>query len=54
MKETTSLRNGNPVGKDSHIASLNPVLVDGLVRSKGRVSFGAISRCSVILPRDIT
>ena len=28
----------------------NPVLVDGLVRSKGRVSFGAISRCPVILP----
>ena len=30
LNEIISLRNGNPVRKNSHIASLNPVLVDGL------------------------
>ena len=45
-----SLRNGNPVRKYSHIASLNPVLVDGLVRSKGRLISGTMNKCPIILP----
>ena len=50
MNETTSLKNRNPVKKDSHIASLNPVVVDGLVRSKGRLRSGTMNRFLIILP----
>ena len=50
LNERTSLENKKPVRKDSHIVSLNPVLVDGLVRSKGRLSSGFMNKCPIILP----
>lgn len=50
LNEMISLRNRNPVRKNSHIASLNPVLVDGLVRSKGRLISGTMNKCPIILP----
>ena len=48
--EISSLRHGKPVRKDSHIASLNPVIVDGLVRSKGRLSSRPTNKWPIILP----
>ena len=50
MNETTSLKNETPVKKDSDIASLNPVVVGGLVRSKGRLCSGTMNRFPIILP----
>ena len=50
LNEMISLRNGNPMRKNSHIASLNPVLVDGLVRSKGRQISRTMNKCPIILP----
>ena len=49
MNETNGLKNRNPVKKDSHIASLNPVVVGGLVRSKGRLCSGTMNRFPIIL-----
>ncbi|MCG8069350.1 MAG: hypothetical protein JAY84_15975 [Candidatus Thiodiazotropha taylori] len=48
--EMTRLRNRDPVAKGSHLASLNPVIVDGLIRSKGRLSSGTMGKCPIILP----
>lgn len=50
LNEMISLGNGNPVRKNSHIASLKPVLVDELVRSKGRLISGTMNKCPIILP----
>ena len=50
MNERTSLENRKSVRKDSHIVSLNLVLIDGLVRSKGRLSSGLMNKCRIILP----
>ena len=50
MNETASLKNRNPVRKDSHIALLNLVVVDGLARSKGRLSSRTMNRFPIILP----
>ena len=36
--------------KDSHIASLNPVVVDGMARSKGRLCSRTMNRFPIILP----
>ena len=36
--------------KDSHIASLNPVVVVGMARLKGRLCFRTMNRFPIILP----
>ena len=50
MNKTTSLKKRNLVRKDSHIASLNFVVVDRLVRSKIRLCSGTMKRFPIILP----
>ncbi|CAG2227643.1 unnamed protein product [Mytilus edulis] len=47
--EITNLKKAKPVKKGSRIASLNPVLVNELIRSKGRLNYD-LSTCPVILP----
>ncbi|CAG2219961.1 unnamed protein product [Mytilus edulis] len=47
--EITNLKKAKPVKKGSRIASLNPVLVNELIRSKGRLNYD-LSTCPVKLP----
>ena len=49
MNEMTSLKTRNPVKKDSHIALLNLVVVEGLVRLKGLLCSGTMNRFPIIL-----
>ena len=48
--EITRLKNGNPVKKNSRLASLNPILDVDLLRLKGRLVSGNTNKCGVILP----
>ena len=51
--ELARLESGRPVKKDSRIASLNPILEDGLLRLKGRLVLGntknVLSYCRVVI-----
>ncbi|XP_053389144.1 uncharacterized protein LOC128552150 [Mercenaria mercenaria] len=49
-EELSALRMDNPVKKDSRIASLNPILHDGLIRVHGRVRRGNLQEYPLILP----
>ena len=50
LDEIVRLESGRPVKKDSCIASLNPILDDGLLRLNGRLVSGNTNKCIVILP----
>ena len=54
-EELTSLQNGQQVKRQSKLAKLNPVLIDGLIRVGGRVSSVPLpfeSKHPIILPKD--
>lgn len=48
--DVSNLKNAKPVRKDSSIASLNPVMDRGLIRTKGRINYNDISDYPIILP----
>ena len=50
--EITNLKKGLPVKKKSSIAALNPVLVNGLIRMKGRHDTGSTTGSPIVIPHD--
>ncbi|CAG2206251.1 unnamed protein product [Mytilus edulis] len=51
LNEIKMIEKQNPVKKDSRLASLNPVMHDGLLRVKGRLNL-SLSKCPVIIPNS--
>ncbi|XP_063446656.1 uncharacterized protein LOC134726186 [Mytilus trossulus] len=51
LNEIKMLEKQNPVKKDSRLASLNPVMHDGLLRVKRRLNL-SLSKCPVIIPNS--
>ncbi|XP_053406549.1 uncharacterized protein LOC128559289 [Mercenaria mercenaria] len=52
LHEIEDIRKGQPVKKDSRLVTLNPVLVNGLIRMYGRQNNTDYNTCPVILPHD--
>lgn len=50
--EFTRLQNGQPVKRSSHLASLNPVMSEGLLKVCGRLNVSDQSKYPVILPSN--
>ncbi|XP_060583463.1 uncharacterized protein LOC132739706 isoform X2 [Ruditapes philippinarum] len=48
--EVINLQKGTNVKGESPIASLNPILKDGLIRTKGRIIYHDETKCPIILP----
>ncbi|XP_045210548.2 uncharacterized protein LOC123561953 [Mercenaria mercenaria] len=51
-QEIEDIRKGQPVKKDSRLVTLNPVLVNKLIRMYGRQNNTDYNTCPVILPHD--
>ncbi|XP_060584000.1 uncharacterized protein LOC132740165 [Ruditapes philippinarum] len=49
--ELINLQKGTNVKGESPIASLNPILKDGLIRTKGRIIYHDETKCPIILPK---